>query len=124
MLAWYLLVGALGLLAVKLAVAPGTWPAPGEALAIGLYTGVMTTLVPIALFTFALTRLPASEASILLTFEPVVAFAAADAVLGQSLSVGQWLGAAAVLGGVALLSRPPARRYSAAGGTSGRGGPG
>jgi drug/metabolite transporter (DMT)-like permease len=103
-MAAYLLLGTLLLLVVKLIVSPATWPAPGEALTIGLYTGVMTTLVPVTLFTFGLSRLPSGDATILLTFEPVVAFILAAAVLGESLDVGQWLGAAAVLAGVALLT--------------------
>ncbi len=64
----------------------------------------MTTLVPITLFTFGLSRLPSGDATILLTFEPVVAFVLAAAVLGESLDAGQWLGAVAVLGGVLLLT--------------------
>ncbi|MDQ4038383.1 MAG: DMT family transporter [Actinomycetota bacterium] len=111
-LAAYLLLGTLLLIALKLIVAPWTWPAPREALTIGLYTGVMTTLVPITLFTFGLSRLPSSDATILLTFEPVVAFVLAAVVLGESLDAGQWLGATAVLGGVVLLtshSRAPFR---------------
>jgi drug/metabolite transporter (DMT)-like permease len=105
-LAAYLLLGTLVLLASKLLVAPTTWPSPREALTIGLYTGVMTTLVPIALYTYGLSRLPASEASILLTIEPVVAFGLAGAVLGESLHTGQWLGAIWVLSGVVLLAWP------------------
>jgi drug/metabolite transporter (DMT)-like permease len=105
-LAAYLLMGTLLLLGVKLLVSPSTWPAPQEAITIGLYTGVMTTLLPITLYTFGLSRLPASEASILLTFEPVVAFVLAAAVLGESLHAGQWLGVIAVLGGVVLLTWP------------------
>ena len=105
-LAAYLLIGTLLLLGVKLLVSPGTWPAPREAITIGLYTGVMTTLLPITLYTFGLSRLPASEASILLTFEPVVAFVLAAVVLGESLHAGQWLGVIAVLGGVVLLTWP------------------
>jgi drug/metabolite transporter (DMT)-like permease len=103
-LAAYLLFGTLLLIGLKLVVAPQTWPAPGEALSIGLYTGVMTTLVPITLFTFGLSRLPSGDATILLTFEPVVAFVLAAVVLGESLDAGQWLGAVAVLGGVLLLT--------------------
>jgi drug/metabolite transporter (DMT)-like permease len=105
-LAAYLLLGTLLLIGVKLLNSPGTWPAPREAITIGLYTGVMTTLLPITLYTFGLSRLPASEASILLTFEPVVAFILAAAVLGESLHAGQWLGVMAVLGGVVLLTWP------------------
>jgi len=105
-LAAYLLMGTLLLLGVKLLVAPSTWPEPREAITIGLYTGVMTTLLPITLYTYGLSRLLASEASILLTFEPVVAFVLAAAVLGESLHAGQWLGVTAVLGGVVLLTWP------------------
>jgi drug/metabolite transporter (DMT)-like permease len=105
-LAAYLLCGTLLLIGVKLLMAPGTWPAPREALAIGLVTGVLATLAPITLYTYGLRRLPASEASILLTFEPVIAFILAAAVLGESLAAGQWLGAISVLAGVILLSVP------------------
>jgi drug/metabolite transporter, DME family len=105
-LAAYLLMGTLLLLGVKLLVSPSTWPAPREAITIGLFTGVLTTLLPITLYTFGLSRLPASEASILLTFEPVVAFVLAGVVLGESLHAGQWLGVTAVLGGVVLLTLP------------------
>lgn len=105
-LAAYLLLGTLLLLGVKLLVSPSTWPAPREAITIGLYTGVLTTLLPISLYTLGLSRLPASEASILLTFEPVVAFVLAAVVLGESLHAGQWLGVIAVLGGVVLLTWP------------------
>jgi len=105
-LAAYLLLGTLLLIGVKLLISPGTWPAPREAITIGLYTGVMTTLLPITLYTFGLSRLQASEASILLTFEPVVAFILAAVVLGESLHAGQWLGVMAVLGGVVLLTWP------------------
>jgi DME family drug/metabolite transporter len=105
-LAAYLLMGTLLLVGVKLLVSPGTWPAPREAITVGLYTGVMTTLLPITLYTYGLSRLPASEASILLTFEPVVALVLAAVVLGESLQAGQWLGVIAVLGGVVLLTWP------------------
>jgi drug/metabolite transporter (DMT)-like permease len=103
-LASYLFLGTLCLIALKLLVSPTTWPAPGEALMIGLYTGVLMTLAPISLFTFGLNQLPSSEAMILLTVEPVVAFVLAAVVLGEMLSPAQWLGAIAVLGGVVLLT--------------------
>jgi len=105
-LAGYLLFGTLLLTGAKLLVAPGTWPAPREAITIGLSTGMLATLVPITLYTYGLSRLPASEASTLLTFEPVVAFVLAAAVLGESLAPGQWLGALSVLAGVVLLTVP------------------
>jgi len=67
---------------------------------------MLATLVPVTLYTYGLSRLPASEASTLLTFEPVVAFVLAAAVLGESLAPGQWLGALSVLAGVVLLTVP------------------
>jgi drug/metabolite transporter (DMT)-like permease len=103
-LAAYLLLGTLLLIAVKLLVSPTTWPTPREMLIIGLATGVLATLVPITLYTYGLSHLPASEASILLTFEPVVALIFAAAVLGESLHAGQWVGAISVLAGVVLLT--------------------
>ena len=105
-LAAYLMLGTLLLIGVKLLVSPTTWPSPREAITIGLSTGVLATLLPITLYTYGLSRLPASEASILLTLEPVVAFVLAAAVLGESLSAGQRLGATAVLGGVVLITWP------------------
>jgi drug/metabolite transporter (DMT)-like permease len=113
-LAAYLLMGTLLLLGVKLLVSPSTWPAPQEAITIGVFTGVLTTLLPISLYTFGLSRLPASEASILLTFEPVVAIVLAAVVLGESLHAGQWLGVIAVLGGVVLLTWPGRRPFRTA----------
>ena len=105
-LATYLLCGTLMLIAVKLLVSPATWPTPREAITIGLVTGVLATLAPITLYTYGLSLLPASEASILLTFEPVVAFVLAAMVLGESFALGQWLGAISVLAGVLFLTVP------------------
>jgi drug/metabolite transporter (DMT)-like permease len=105
-LAAYLLCGTLLLIAAKLMLAPGSWPAPGEAITIGLVTGALATLALITLYTYGLRRLPASEAIILLTFEPVVAFILAAVVLGETLAAGQWLGTIIVLTGVVLLTVP------------------
>jgi drug/metabolite transporter (DMT)-like permease len=58
--------------------------------------------VPITLYTYGLSRLPASEASTLLTLEPVVPFVLATAVLGEFLAPGLWLGAVSLLAGVVL----------------------
>ena len=105
-LAAYLMLGTLLLIGVKLLVSPATWPSPRDAITIGLLTGVLATLLPITLYTYGLSRLPASDASILLTFEPVVALILAAGVLGESLALGQWLGASSVLAGVVLLTWP------------------
>jgi drug/metabolite transporter (DMT)-like permease len=115
-LAAYLLCGTLLLIGIKLLVSPSTWPAPREAVSIGLVTGVLATLAPITLYTYGLSRLPASEAIILLTFEPVVAFVLAAVVLGETLVMGQWLGAISIVAGVVLLTVPAhaARRWARA----------
>jgi drug/metabolite transporter (DMT)-like permease len=114
-LAAYLLVGTVLLIAVKLWVSPAVWPAPREAIAVGLVTGVLGTLLPITLYTYGLSRLPASEASVMLTLEPVVAVILAGVVLGESLAPSQWLGVTAVLGGLMLLTavrdRPSPTRW-------------
>jgi len=103
-LAWYLLFGTLGLVAVKLIVSPGSWPPVSQLAAIALGLGVVTTLLPTSLYLFALTRLPSSEASILASIEPVVAVALAAVVLGERLDPAQAAGAGAVVGGVILLN--------------------
>lgn len=103
-LAYNLLLGAIGLIATKLILSPTEWPAPRDALVVASYTGLVTTLVPLTLYTIGLRGLPSSEASILSTFEPVVALILAATVLGETLAAGQWLGAACVMAGVILLS--------------------
>jgi drug/metabolite transporter (DMT)-like permease len=104
-LAYHLLFGTLGLAAVKLVVSPTSWPAPADALGIGLITGVVTTLAPITLYTLGLRGLPASEASILATWEPAVALLLSATVLEERLAIWQWSGAGAVLVGVVVLAR-------------------
>jgi drug/metabolite transporter (DMT)-like permease len=96
--------GAGGLILIKLATAPDHLPPLGDVVLIAGSVGVAVTLVPIALYTAGLRRLPAGEASILATWEPVMAIAVAAAVLGEVPSVGQAIGAAFVIGGVVMLA--------------------
>jgi len=103
-LAYHLALGSGGLVLVKLAVSPESWPDWQGVLIIGGYNGVVTTLAPIALYTLGLRGLPAGEASILSTLEPVVALVLAAAVLEERLATGQWLGALCVVAGVAALA--------------------
>jgi drug/metabolite transporter (DMT)-like permease len=49
--------------------------------------------------------LPAAEAGIVATLEPVVAVISAAVFLGEGLRLSQWLGAGMVLGASALASR-------------------
>ena len=65
---------------------------------------VTSALVPFALFYAGLRRMPAAEAGILATLEPVVAVIAAWIALGEGLGMLQWLGALLVLMAAALAS--------------------
>jgi drug/metabolite transporter (DMT)-like permease len=62
-----------------------------------LALGVCSTLVPFTLFYAGLRHLPAAQASIVATLEPVVAVLSAAVFLGEGLSPFQWAGAALVL---------------------------
>ena len=69
-----------------------------------LALGLFSTLVPFSLFYSGLRHLPAAEAGIVATLEPVVAVLAAAVFLGEWLRPLQWLGAALVLGAAAMSS--------------------
>ena len=103
-LAYHLLIGAGGLVAVRFVVTREPWPDIGTILVIAGYNGIMTTLIPIALYTIGLTWLPSSEASILATWEPAVALLLATTILGESMDAGQLAGALLILASVLLLS--------------------
>ncbi len=104
-LLYHLAVGTVGLIAVKLAVSPSAWPDVKGVFLIGGYTGLVTTLAPIALYTVGLRALPSGDASILAMLEPVVALVLATLILGERLAVWQIVGATLVLSAVALLAR-------------------
>lgn len=105
-LAYHLLVGTLGLMLVRYLVADDGWPSIGSIAVIAGYNGVFTTLLPIALYTFGLSRLPAGEASLLTMWEPVVALLLATTLLGETLEPPRLAGALLILGSVVLLSVP------------------
>jgi drug/metabolite transporter (DMT)-like permease len=67
--------------------------------------GVFSTLVPFSLFYAGLRRMPAAEAGIVATLEPVVAVVSAAVFLGEGLRLSQWFGAALVLAASTLASR-------------------
>jgi len=74
-----------------------------------LILGVGSTLVPFSLFYAGLRRLPAAEAGIVATLEPLVAVIAAAIFLGEWLRPLQWLGAVLVLAAAVLATlRQPA----------------
>lgn len=67
--------------------------------------GVFSTLVPFRCFYAGLKRLPASEAGVISTSEPVVAIVVAALFLGESLRPMQLMGAAMVIAAALLASR-------------------
>ena len=66
--------------------------------------GVFSTLAPFILFNTGLRRLPATEAGIIATIEPVIAVLSAALFLGEGLGALQWAGALLVLIAAALAS--------------------
>ena len=94
--------GALVLLPLQ-PFTPQPWPVPPAAFTWFAGLIIIATLIPFLVHTYALGRLPASVATILLMSE--IAFVAAYAyiLLGERLTASQLLGAALVVGGVLLL---------------------
>jgi DME family drug/metabolite transporter len=95
--------GTLGMVPVQLMAGS---PLPGglTLLALGLLMGIVITLLPLGLYTAGLNELPAGVASIMATFEPVVAVALSALILGQVLRLPQLAGAALIIGGVVVLA--------------------
>ncbi|GAA3941944.1 DMT family transporter [Actinomadura viridis] len=75
-----------------------------------LYLGVFTTAVAYALFAHGVDRLGAPTAVTISLLEPATAAVLAAAWLQQSLSILRWAGIVLVLGGLALMMRPPRPR--------------
>lgn len=99
----HMIIGSAALLIIKMIVSPGEWPSVGESLLIALACGIALSVVPVALYTAGLNGLPSSDASILATWEPVVAVLLAAVVLGERLGSVQTIGACFVVGAVVLL---------------------
>ena len=70
-----------------------------------LALGIFSTLVPFRCFYAGLRRLPAAEAGVIATSEPLVAIVAAAWFLGESLRPTQMLGAAGVIVAALLATR-------------------
>jgi DME family drug/metabolite transporter len=99
---------SFGVLFLALAQAPVVLPTvlavPGSWLFIvGLAIG--PTVAAHGLYTNGLVHVPASNASILATWEPATATLLAYVILGERLDVPQLIGAAAILAGVIALGR-------------------
>lgn len=73
-----------------------------------LVLGICSTLVPFVLFYAGLRHLPATQAGIVATLEPVVAVLSAAVFLGEGMGPLQWMGAALVLIASVLAGAPDA----------------
>jgi drug/metabolite transporter (DMT)-like permease len=82
----------------EISAAPQTWP-----YVVGM--AILATVLPHGLYVSALAHVPASNASIMSTWEPAMATILAYVVLGETLDGLQLVGAAAIVLGVILLSR-------------------
>jgi len=69
-----------------------------------LYAGVVATAVGFLLWTMVLVWLPASTASLNMFAIPVIALVSSMIVYGEQLSATEWLGIAAIGGGLAIVS--------------------
>lgn len=76
-----------------------SWDAAGTLAVLAVGPGALGALG----FVWGLGRIPASHASMLTLFEPVVAVALGTWILGDRLGPAQWLGGAAILGGALLV---------------------
>lgn len=108
-------IGCFGLLPLQVFATPaGSPPAfigmpmlpdAWTTLRIALILGILITLLPLSLYTVALSRLPAGNVAIAATIEPALTIIFAATILGQYLAPVQLLGAALVIGGVIVLAR-------------------
>lgn len=78
---------------------------PIEMWGLFIVLGLFSTLVPFGLFYLGLRRLPAAEAGVIATSEPLVAMVTAAVLLGEKLGPMQLVGAGCVLAAALLASR-------------------
>lgn len=90
--------------------APGTVP-PWALTGVLVFLGGFVTLGAFGCYNWGLSRLPATQASLFLNLTPVVAVLLGWVLLGESLTTGQLLSAAAVVGGVLLGQGLGRRRH-------------
>jgi len=105
--------GAAVLLVPVLAIAgPGFLTGTGG-VALALYLGAIPTALAYVLFSRGLRALSSGETATLVLAEPVTAAALGVVALGEQASVAAGIGAALVLGGLAILAAPAWRRRRA-----------
>lgn len=80
-------------------------PASPQVLGLAVACGVLSSAVPYIAHLSALRRLPASVVSTLMSVNPVLAALAGWAILGQSLTTGEWIGIALIVVGNVVVTR-------------------
>lgn len=90
-------VVAAGLLLVPAVLAGGTLLLDGRILAIGLFVGLLSSVVPYSCELVALRSLPPATFGILMSLEPAAAALAAILLLGELLTGLQWVAVACVI---------------------------
>jgi drug/metabolite transporter (DMT)-like permease len=97
------LFAGLAAVATGAPLSPSVWDPVVWAMLAGIV--LLPTFVAILLYLQALRGLGAPQAAILSTFEPVFTIALAALILGEKLSLGQWVGAALVIVGVFVAEK-------------------
>ncbi len=105
-----LTVVAAAVMALSALYTPLRWPheVPPEAWL--LYLGIATAALALLAFTWGAARLTPTALTVATLVEPLTAVLLAAALLGESLSAAQWLGAALMIAAIAALGRRDARR--------------
>ena len=97
-------LGALGLWAVQLIVFGPDLPEPWSIFWIVTVTGFGTTLVPMLLYTYGLSRVGPARAILVATLEPVLAIVWAFLILGEAMSAPQLAGGALVIASIGVAN--------------------
>lgn len=84
-----------------------TWPTSTASWSAAIAIALVSTVIAIFTFLAGLDYLSASEASTLSTLEPVVSVVLAALILGEHLSMLQWLGGAGILVSALLIALAP-----------------
>ena len=80
---------------------------PAAVVGYGLLLGIVATVIPTFLTSFALTRIGANQVSLLGAVGPVATIALGAMILGETLNVWQGAGAALVIAGVLMITIRP-----------------
>jgi O-acetylserine/cysteine efflux transporter len=116
---------AAGVLPV--AIFTGGFPESPGSPAVALATVALAvggTLLPFTLFAYGQSRVPAEVAGAFVNIEPVVGAVAGVVVFGDSASISQLAGGAAILAGIAMSSLPAGRQAGLSAGDRGGSGSG